>query len=190
MAKIIKRLNVFLKRVILSDLFKDLASFLLTLSLAIILVRLLLNKIIPKNSINNNAYQCNFEHANYVFIVIIAAATIISFWYFRRGKSVKAFNDFTLFFSAAISGYDYIFAHEAHLNMQSVAYMCSEPNVFIWHLCLIIASFAKAFIAFIEFLAERSKEIRALKENDGMTDKEVFLAKMCRALISLIKNTH
>ena len=176
-----------IKKVIRNDIFNDLAKFAITLATATILVNLILNGISAQNTNITNQNQCNFDNVNLVFLIILTAAIIISVWFFLRGKSVKAFNDFTLFLSAAISAYNYIFSHQYHLDSQNITYICSDANIFVWHLYLIIASFAKAFISFIEFISERIAETKAMRKDKNDTDKTIFLFKTCIELINLLK---
>lgn len=178
-----------IKKVICNDIFNDLAKFAITLATAAILVNLMLNRISEQNKNILNQSQCNFDNVNNVFFIILIAAMTISFWFFQRGKSVKAFNDFTLFLSAAISAYNYIFSHQYHLDSQNITYICSDANIFVWHLYLIIASFAKAFISFLEFISERIAETKAKRKDKNDTDKTIFLFKTCIELINILKKT-
>lgn len=171
--------------------FRDTFSADFLIFFVIVIVALIIIFTIAKFSIqseiNQNIRECRIKIGFGISAPIFSASLIMSFWYFMKGKSIKALNDFLLFISAAIGSYYFMLDHEAYLKFHESSILCKNINYMCWQLMLLICSFTKAFIALIEFFQERKILIEKITPKKINSDKELFLHKVALSMIEIIR---
>ncbi|MBA0208567.1 hypothetical protein [Pectobacterium brasiliense] len=108
-------------------------------------------------------------------------------WYFLKGKSVKALNDFALFISAAFSSYFYMFDYSNFILYSNVNMLCNDIDYLIFKTFLLVFSFSKAWISLIEFGQERNLLIMEKAQKDNNSNKELFFHKISLSLIEILR---
>ncbi|AOR59342.1 hypothetical protein [Pectobacterium parmentieri] len=172
------------------NLKKALVSDILLLIFTVIVCVLIFGfilKLLIQSDLSNGTRECNIKNNWVSMSCIILASLAMSYWYYLKGKSIKALNDLLLFFSAAVASYFYIMDHETYLEYHDNSMLCKNMTYMGWQIFILTCSFSKAFIASIEFIQERSFLINTSVIKCNHSDKELFFYKLASSLIEILR---
>jgi len=168
---------------------EDIIVFFLTLALALAISCAAIYFSFVKD-VTKPVVTCNLKGDTPIISSFVIGSIMISAWFYLKGKSIKALNDTILFSTSAVVAYFYIFNNVTFNKYHDPNMLCQNVFYLSWQFLILICSFSKAEIAFIEFLQERNILVNASskrRENITHSDKELFLFKIATSAIKAIK---
>lgn len=171
---------------------RDFFYYFFTIIFSTVVVSLMMRlvpKLYEKGLISYNFMDCFIIKYLFYAIPFIGSSCII-FWYKKKGKSIKIFNDAIIFSFAAIGIYAIMYFDNNSIKNEFYYYLFVDLSLFCVKLLILMCSIAKAVMTLMEFIDERSKELVVSSEHIKNTEnKNVNLITIISiaSLILLIK---